>query len=148
MPCRNVPCDVDEDELREVFLQFGPVRYCRAVLDPVSGSCRGSMYVVHLLAAIAVIAPHGNVSLGSAFVQFRNAFSVQPCLETSASDEVIKQKLKVLPLTRLLLSCFPLSSSLSLSLLLSLFLSPPSSDSFSSFFFPRRACGLMAAGWM
>ncbi|PVU89919.1 hypothetical protein BB559_004855 [Furculomyces boomerangus] len=42
---RNVPFDVEEDELAEVFEVFGKVRYCRIVLDRNSQKSRGTAFV-------------------------------------------------------------------------------------------------------
>ena len=36
-----MPFDVAEDELRELFMQFGGVRYCRLVSNPDTGMARG-----------------------------------------------------------------------------------------------------------
>ena len=66
---RNVPYDVDDDELSSVFRQFGTVRYCRPVLDPVTHRCKGS-----------------------AFVQYRTIESLTACIEAAKSEEVRKER--------------------------------------------------------
>ena len=66
---RNVPYDVDDDELSSVFRQFGTVRYCRPVLDPVTNRCKGS-----------------------AFVQYRTIESVTACIEAAKSEEVRRER--------------------------------------------------------
>lgn len=61
---RGIPHDVDEEELNTLMQQYGPIRYCRAVMDDVTGMCRGS-----------------------AFVKYRDTASVQYCLESSSCSE-------------------------------------------------------------
>ncbi|KIL59316.1 hypothetical protein M378DRAFT_85249 [Amanita muscaria Koide BX008] len=39
---RNVPYDATEDELRTLFRSFGPLRYARITLDPITGRSRGT----------------------------------------------------------------------------------------------------------
>ncbi|KAL8795243.1 MAG: hypothetical protein Q9195_002254 [Heterodermia aff. obscurata] len=42
---RNVPFDVTDDMIVEHFTSFGPVRYSRVVVDPLTGRSRGTAFV-------------------------------------------------------------------------------------------------------
>ncbi|CAI8032101.1 Uncharacterized RNA-binding protein C4F6.14 [Geodia barretti] len=63
---RNLPLDSSEEELKDLFTQFGRVRYARIVLDKTTG-----------------------LSRGSAFVQFLSPASVQQCMESVESNETV-----------------------------------------------------------
>ena len=43
-PFRNVPFMCSDSELRDIFKQFGRVRYGRLVLDPDTEMCRGKLF--------------------------------------------------------------------------------------------------------
>ena len=81
-----MPFDVAEDELRQLFMQFGGVRYCRLVSNPDTGMGRGR----HTLTRIRVISFLRDFSslihssAGSAFVQFYDPTAVQHCLEAAS----------------------------------------------------------------
>lgn len=49
MCCRNVPADVDEEQLKTLFQQFGRVQYCRAVVNQDTGMCKGGRTAQSLL---------------------------------------------------------------------------------------------------
>ncbi|XP_003383450.1 PREDICTED: RNA-binding protein 28-like [Amphimedon queenslandica] len=61
---RNVPYDVDKEDLASVFRQFGSIRYCRPVLDANTQKCKGS-----------------------AFIQYKTIDSISTCIEAAKSDE-------------------------------------------------------------
>ena len=62
---RNVPYDVDKEDLASVFRQFGSIRYCRPVIDTNTEKCKGS-----------------------AFIQYKTIDSISACIEAAKSDDV------------------------------------------------------------
>ena len=52
---RNLPLNVEHKELKQLFYEFGRVRYCRIMFSPDTGLCTGAVHVWKILLSIIIL---------------------------------------------------------------------------------------------
>ena len=66
---RNLPFTVTDETLSQQFAFFGPLRYARVVVDPITGRSRGTAFVCFLDEMDAISCLHGAPNLSMTFQQ-------------------------------------------------------------------------------
>ena len=75
---RNLPFDVNSTEIFDIFKCYGPIVYCKLVINPKTNLCKGN----------AVYCSYYYLIIGTAFVQYKKLESVTKCILDSTSNEV------------------------------------------------------------